>query len=214
MSNIQPEKSALVATLSETLPVKNAVSKPRGRPRSELAAVAVLDAAYRLTATQGLKGATMQAIAFESGVSKMTIYRWWEGRLELLIDAYLRQATLMLPITSDLSADQAILEHALRYLDALKGDLGRVQLAVLGGCLMENGNSEEFVKRYLDIRRKLGVCVISRGQCSGCIASKRPAEALYDQIYGTIFYRFQFGLNGLDKDFVVDLISSSFSDRV
>lgn len=193
--------------------MQSAVSKPRGRPRSELATVAVLDAAYRLTAAQGLKGATMQAIALESGVSKMTIYKWWEGRLQLLIDAYLRQATLMLPIAGDVPADQAIREHALRYLDALQGDLGRVQLAVLGDCLTENGNSEEFVKRYLEVRRNLGVRVIRRGQLDGCIASNRSARALYDQIYGTIFYRFQFGLKGLNKDFVVGLVDASFAGR-
>lgn len=183
----------------------------RGRPRSEVAATAVLDAAYRLSAAEGLRGATIQAIAAESGVSKMTIYKWWEGRLQLLIDAYMRQATVMLPLSETLSPPEAIHAHVQQYLVALRGDLGRVQLAVLAECMAETGNSEVFVARYLSVRRKLGVRVIRRGQRDGSIASPRPAEALYDQIYGTIFYRFQFGLKGLDKGFVQALVDTAFA---
>ncbi|MGJ7519325.1 TetR/AcrR family transcriptional regulator C-terminal ligand-binding domain-containing protein [Variovorax sp. LT1P1] len=183
----------------------------RGRPRSDAATAAVLDAAYRLSATEGLRGATIQAIAAESGVSKMTIYKWWEGRLQLLIDAYMRQATVMLPLSETLPPPKAIHAHVQQYLVALRGDLGRVQLAVLAECMAETGNSEVFVARYLSVRRALGVRVIRRGQRDGSIASPRPAEALYDQIYGTIFYRFQFGLKGLDKGFVQSLVDTAFA---
>ena len=194
-----------------TLPPADDAPRRRGRPRSDAATSAVLDAAYRLSATEGLRGATIQAIAAESGVSKMTIYKWWEGRLQLLIDAYMRQATVMLPLSEALPPLEAIHAHVQQYLVALRGDLGRVQLAVLAECMAETGTSEVFVARYLSVRRTLGVRVIRRGQRDGSIASTRPAEALYDQIYGTIFYRFQFGLKGLDKAFVQSLVDAAFA---
>jgi len=187
------------------------VPRPRGRPRSEVASTAVLDAAYRLCAAEGLRGATMQAIAAESGVSKMTIYKWWNARLPLLIDAFLRQTTVVLPLSTTEPPAAAIGAHALRYVAALRGDLGRVQLAVLAECMAETGSSALFVERYLSIRRQLGVGVIRRGQRDGSIRATRPAAALYDQIYGTIFYRFQFGLAGLDKAFVRALVESTFA---
>lgn len=183
----------------------------RGRPRSEAAAIAVLDAAYRLSATEGLRGATIQAIAAASGVSKMTIYKWWEGRLPLLVDAYMRQATALLPLSQALPPAEAIHAHAQQYLLALRGELGRVQMAVLAECMAETGSSALFVGRYLRVRRQLGVRVIRRGQRDGGIASRRPAEALYDQIYGTIFYRFQFGFRGLDRAFVTALVDATFA---
>ena len=185
-------------------------AKRRGRPRSEEAATAILDAAYRLSAAEGLKGATMQAIALETGVSKMTIYKWWGNRLHLLIDAFLRQTTMVLPISETDSPTDAIHAHAARYVVALHGDLGRVQMAVLAECMGETGNADLFVERYLSIRRKLGTSVIKRGQKDGSIRSTRPAEQLYDQIYGSIFYRFLFGLKGLDKPFVRSLIDITF----
>ena len=185
----------------------NAPRRP-GRPRSESAALAVLDAAYRLTAEAGLKAATMQAIAAASGVSRMTIYKWWASRLHLLIDAYLRQATLLLPISETEPPAEAIRTHAVHYLAALQGDLGRVQMAVLAECLAETGDSRSFVDRYLSIRRALGLQVIRCGQRDGSITVQATAEMLYDQIYGTIFYRYQFGLPGLDQAFVDQLVGS------
>lgn len=179
-----------------------------GRPRSEIATAAVLDAAYRLSAAFGLRGASIQAIADESGVSKMTIYKWWPSRLHLLIDAYLRQATVLLPLSETVPPLKAIRAHVVRYLAALQGDFGRVQLAVQAECIAEHGNSDLFVERYLRIRRDLGIMVIRRGQSDGTITANRSAEALYDQIYGTIFYRCQFGLNGLDHAFVKTLVDS------
>ena len=191
--------------MSDTKPIR------RGRPRSVETEDAILASAYRMMAEQGLAAATIDAIARESGVSKMTIYKWWEGRLQLLIDAYMRQATVMLPLSETLPPPEAIHAHVQQYLVALRGDLGRVQLAVLAECMAETGNSELFVARYLSVRRQLGVRVIRRGQRDGSIASQRPAEALYDQIYGTIFYRFQFGLKGLDKGFVQALVDAAFA---
>ncbi|WP_229722303.1 TetR/AcrR family transcriptional regulator [Xylophilus rhododendri] len=183
-----------------------------GRPRSEAATAAVLEAAWRLCATQGLRGATMQAIAAESGVSKMTVYKWWDSRLALLIDAFLQQATAVLPLSRTDPPAEAIEAHALRYLAALQGDLGRVQLAVLAECMAETGSSALFVERYLSIRRRLGLAVIRRGQREGGIRGDRPAEALYDQIYGTVFYRFQFGLQALNPAFVRALVRETLRE--
>lgn len=185
-----------------------AAPRRAGRPRSDAAATAVLDAAYRLSAELGLRGTGMQAIATASGVSKMTIYKWWPSRLHLLIDAYLRQATALLPLSETEPPLAAIRAHALRYVAALQGDLGRVQLAVLAECLAEHGNADLFVERYLRLRRDLGVRVIRRGQQDGSIGTGRSAQALYDQIYGTIFYRCQFGLKGLNRAFVKSLVDA------
>lgn len=187
------------------------VRRRPGRPRSEGATVAVLEAAYRLGASLGLKGATLQAISDDTGVSKMTIYKWWGNRLQLLIDAYLRQASAALPISDTEPPVQAMQAHAARYVEALQGDLGRFQLAVLAECLAETGSSALFVERYLSVRRGLGLGVIRRGQADGSITAARPAEDLYDQIYGTIFYRFQFGLPGLDKAFVHELVRTTLA---
>lgn len=201
---------AMVRSPHVQAPFSGAAPRGRGRPRSEAAAIAVLEAAYRLSARDGLRGASIQAIADESKVSKVTIYKWWGSRLALLIDAFLRQTLLVLPLSEEDPPVVAVREHALRYVAALRGELGRVMMAVIAECMSESGNSALFVERYLAVRRQVGMRVIRRGQRDRSIASLRSASVLWDQIYGTIFYRYMFGLGPLDKKFVHELVASTF----
>ena len=67
----------------------DAATTRRGRPRSVETTNAILESAYTLMATMGLAATTIDAIAKDSNVSKMTIYKWWPSREALLIDAFL-----------------------------------------------------------------------------------------------------------------------------
>lgn len=202
-----------LSTAADAQAESEPTTKRRGRPRSDEATTAVLAAAYRLTAELGLRGATIDAIAAESGVSKMTIYKWWSGRTLLLIDAFLEHATQLLPLLEHIDPVQAITLHATRYVTALKGEFGDVQRAVIAECMTENGGATLFFERYLRSRRKLGSDIIERGQRAGLINASQSAEALYDQIYGAIFYRFLFGLPKLDKAFVKTLVASTLNPQ-
>ena len=170
------------------------------------------EAAYQIVAEAGLKGATMDAITARSGVSKMTIYKWWGGRLPLLIDAFLRESNLLLPLSESDTPIKALQNHARRYITALEGDLGRVMRAVIAECMAETGDAALLYERYLIERRELGLNVIRRGQNDGLIASTRPPEMLYDQIYGTIFYRFLFRMPGLNRRFAAALVDSTLGE--
>ena len=77
----------------------DAATTRRGRPRSVETTNAILESAYALMATTGLAATTIDAIARDSNVSKMTIYKWWPSREALLIDAFLNQASMMLPLS-------------------------------------------------------------------------------------------------------------------
>src|SRR5213595_2934911 len=59
----------------------------RGRPRSEKAHKAILDAAAELLLAQGLEAVSMDDVAERAGVSKATIYRWWPTKETLALEA-------------------------------------------------------------------------------------------------------------------------------
>src|ERR1039458_1340509 len=59
----------------------------RGRPRSERARKAILEAAAELLLARGLSAVSMDAVAEQAGVSKATIYRWWPTKETLALDA-------------------------------------------------------------------------------------------------------------------------------
>jgi AcrR family transcriptional regulator len=64
----------------------------RGRPRSEKARAAILEAAVELLLDQGIARMSMDAVAEQAGVSKATIYRWWKSKESLALDALLEWA--------------------------------------------------------------------------------------------------------------------------
>ncbi|WP_398482645.1 TetR/AcrR family transcriptional regulator [Tardiphaga sp.] len=183
----------------------------RGRPRSVETEEAILDSAYRMMAIDGLTAATIDAIARESGVSKMTIYKWWPSREALLIDAFLKQAASMLPIPESGDAIARISRHAAAYAAALSGEFGKVQLAVIAECIARTGSARMFSERYLGARRDITVAIIKAGQKDGCVTSPEPATDLYDRIYGTLFYQDAFGFRAVTADHARKLVKSVLS---
>ncbi|WGD53708.1 TetR/AcrR family transcriptional regulator C-terminal ligand-binding domain-containing protein [Bradyrhizobium sp. CB1650] len=168
----------------------------RGRPRSVETTNAILDSAYTLMAATGLAATTIDAVARHSSVSKMTIYKWWPSREALLIDAFLHHAAQMLPLPPATSGTPVARtrRHAAAYAEALQGEFGKVQLAVISECISKTGSAELFYARYLQFRRDALVEMIAAGQADGSILADGPAEDLYDAIYGSLFYRYIFGI--------------------
>lgn len=180
----------------------------RGRPRSVQTEEAILDSAYRLMAADGLVAATIDSIARDCGVSKMTIYKWWPSREALLIDAFLRQAASMLPIPDSGDAVARISRHASAYAVALSGSFGKVQLAVIAECIARTGSALIFSDRYLSSRRDVVVKIIKAGQQDGSVTSTEPAGDLYDRIYGTLFYQDAFGFRIVAADHARKLVKT------
>ena len=64
-----------------------------GRPRSERARAATLEAAGELLDERGLAALSVDAIATRAGVSKATIYRWWPSKGAVVMDAFLERTS-------------------------------------------------------------------------------------------------------------------------
>ncbi len=158
---------------------------------------AILKGTYRLMATKGLSATTYERVAAATGVSKMTIYKWWPTREALLVDAFLDEARSFLPLPARGHPVSIVRAHAASYVAALNGAFGRVQLAVVAECIGTTGTAVTFGERYLGERRAAGVAVLKRAQKEGCIRATDPPADLYDMIYGTLFYQSTFGLKRL-----------------
>ena len=63
-------------------------SASAGRPRSEEAHQAILDATLALLAEVGFSALTVEGVAGRAGVGKATIYRRWPSKLPLVIEAF------------------------------------------------------------------------------------------------------------------------------
>ena len=66
---------------------ERAPARGRGRPRSEQAHRAIVEATLTLLDEGGYTALTIEAVAERAGVGKTTIYRRWPSKLELVIEA-------------------------------------------------------------------------------------------------------------------------------
>src|SRR5260221_11019214 len=82
----------------------------RGRPRSEPAHRALLDAVLREFVARGYEAMSLEAIAASAGVSKITLYRRWDSKLALV-----REVLQSLSDETPME-DQGSLEEDLRML--------------------------------------------------------------------------------------------------
>ena len=60
----------------------------RRNPQTE---EAILEAAEAIMAEEGIAGFSIEAVAKRARAGKPTIYKWWPGKTELLLDVYHRQ---------------------------------------------------------------------------------------------------------------------------
>src|SRR5215208_654325 len=71
------------------VPRKRPTTKTVGRPRSSASRSAILKAAYQILRESGFAGFTVEGVAARAGAGKATIYRWWQTKGTLAIEAFL-----------------------------------------------------------------------------------------------------------------------------
>ncbi len=98
-----------------------------GRPRSEQAEQAIIDAALELFGERGVDGVCVEAVAARAGVGKATIYRRWSTKEDLLL---------------------AALGSLKRPLPAPRGASVREDLAELLEVLLRDANDPRYVRQF------------------------------------------------------------------
>lgn len=78
-----------LATPAEDDASADAVAPRRGRPRDPERDTAILDAALELLVTDGYDLLTIERVATAAGASKATVYRRWDSKHALVLDALL-----------------------------------------------------------------------------------------------------------------------------
>jgi AcrR family transcriptional regulator len=180
--------------------------------RSEQARQAVLEAADGLLVERGFGGVTIEGIAASAGVAKQTIYRWWGTKTEILLDAFLEDATECLtpPDHGDLARDlRAYLRQLADFLSA--SDAGAVFRALLGQAQHDPAFGAVLRSRYLDEQRRRDRLPLERAAERGQLPDGVDQEAEVDQLVGPIFYRVLVTGDPVDQAFTDRLVDGFLS---
>ncbi|MGH3156783.1 MAG: TetR/AcrR family transcriptional regulator [Streptosporangiaceae bacterium] len=160
-----------------------------GRPRSERARLAIMEAAADLLIEGGLSAATIEAIAARACVSKVTIYKWWPTRGAVAIDAYFHRYRLTITFedTGDVTHDLAVQIEALA--DAFRDRAGEVMAELIGQAQSDVALAEVLRDRWFQPRREMAGAVLQRGIDRGQIRPDADIEIVLDQLYAPLYYR-------------------------
>jgi rhodanese-related sulfurtransferase len=182
----------------------------RGRPRSERAHKAILEAAGELLLQSGLEAVAMDAIASRAGVSKATIYRWWPTKESLALDAIHNEWTAAHPERAGSGSLRVDLYSLLRPWIRLLNDrpYGPVVAAILAKVQTDARFAEEYRTRFLERRRDRAREIMQHAIESGEIAAGTNVELALDLLYGPVYHRLLHGHAPLDEPFLRGVVET------
>jgi AcrR family transcriptional regulator len=159
----------------------------RGRPRSEEADRAILEAALTLMARDGYARMSVDAVAAEAGVSKPTLYLRYPSKAALATAAlaHVREETAP-KRTGDTRADLvALLRHFRAGVERPHG------MAMVGTVLAEERHTPElfaeFQMRLVEPRRRMLSSVLVRAQARGELAADADLETAVNALVGSYY---------------------------
>ena len=180
----------------------------RGRPRSERARTAILEAASELLLARGLSAVSMDAVAERAGVSKATIYRWWPTKETLALDALYTEWAAARPHPRDTGSLRGDLLSLLRPWARLAGSrpYGRVVAALLTEAQTDPAFATEYRERFVEPRRQQAREIFRRAIERGEIPADTKVEVALDLLYGPLYHRLLHGHAPLNDRFVREVI--------
>ena len=159
---------------------------PIGRPRSDTARRAVLDAALAIAARDGYPAVTIKGIAQTAGVGRQTVYRWWPTRGAVLMEA-LGEIGEVLGLPTPTADPWADLRTFLDRTFAMAGTSPEVGVVLLGLTADAVADPELSVvlRQYIAGRRAM-----LRGLLERCGQDWYvPVDTVVDMVFGAMWYR-------------------------
>jgi AcrR family transcriptional regulator len=182
-------------------------ARPRrpGRPRSEQADRAIIDAALCVFAEHGVEGLCIEKVAAKAGVGKATIYRRWPGKEDLLLDAL---AALKTPLPEP--HGDSVREDLITLMQTMASDYADPRRAREFALLLGEGAKyprlmAKYTETVIEPRREVIRSVLRRGIASGELRPGVDVDVALFMLTGAVIAR------GKDQP---EAISASYAQRV
>ncbi|RZQ63427.1 TetR/AcrR family transcriptional regulator [Amycolatopsis suaedae] len=167
----------------------------RGRPRDPEADRAILDAAGEIFLERGVEGTSIEQVAKRAGVGKLTVYRRWPSKEDLIAQAVETLVTEEIPWPSpEQIASRSPYELVEQGLDATARAAASPRLRALvarvfGSSVSHPALMEIYWRGYILPRRELTRALLARAQEEGSVAPDADLDALTDMLAGATTYR-------------------------
>jgi AcrR family transcriptional regulator len=162
----------------------NTTGSSAGRPRSEEAHQAILDATLELLVEVGFSALTVEGVANRAGVGKATIYRRWTSKLPLIVEAFGQLPGFEDRDTGNLADD--LKQMLRRYLEVFNSTALSAVLPSLAGERFHNAELSVLFEPVTMSRRRPLIVAFERAKERGEIADDIDLELASDLVVGPI----------------------------
>jgi AcrR family transcriptional regulator len=167
---------------------------PRGRPRSDRAHRAILDAFLTHLIKEGFADLRLEHVAADAGVGKATIYRRWPSKEALALDLLMQLAAPHIAIedVGDTRAELlASVTNAMRAVT--ETPFGPVIRALLSQIAINPALGDPFRASVVQGRRDEVARVIARGISRGDLRADADVDVATELLVGPVYFRLMFG---------------------
>jgi AcrR family transcriptional regulator len=176
-----------------------------GRPRSTVTRDAILQAVAALLEEGGYPAVSIEAVAQRAGVGKQSIYRWWPGKADLVLEHLVAFAQTVRPPDRGSLADD--LKELLTWsFRTLSGGLGPIMGALMAEAQVDRRFGKAFYDQLIAGRRQALKGLLERGRARRELPADADLDTMVDMIYGAMWYRLLLGHEKLNADFAARLI--------
>lgn len=147
-----------------------------------------------------LQKLSIEGIARQAGVSKMTIYRWWPNKAALVIDSFIENHIARTPLSKEGPAVDALRAHLVTLTQVYAGPEGRLVAQLLGECQFDPATLDAFKTNFWRGRQEAVNELIERGKADGEFREEIPTHTIADLLYAPIYFRLLLQTGELDVD--------------
>ncbi len=184
-------------------------SPRRGRPRSERAHRAILEAARDLIEADGFAGLRLEHVAARAGVGKATIYRHFTTKEALALELLMELASPHIAVEDVGDTRAELLASVTQPMRALTDSpFGPVVRALLSQIAINPALGDPFRRSVVQARRDEIALVVRRGIDRGDLRPDADPALATELLVGPVYFRLMFG-GKLDQGFaerVVDAV--------
>lgn len=164
----------------------------------------ILNSTIEVLTLSGYSSLTIEAIASHAGVGKTTIYRWWDSKAHLVLDAFLMTTASNFQFDMEKSVRHNFEQQLINLSVVFNTKLGRSMLSII----VENKEiAEKFYTSYLQLRRKDATDFIQSAIKKKEVRSDVNINIVLDMLFGPIYFRTLIFNQEPDHHFVSELVN-------
>lgn len=160
-----------------------------GRPRCEETCGAIREAALKVLEERGFMGLTIEEVAARAGAGKATVYRWWSGKGELIVDAFFAKVAPQLGFKDTGSLRGDFTQQMRLLVNQMRGPNGKVLAALIAGAQMDEALADAVRTRWITLRRAEGRKAVDRAVSRGELPKDVDVHFLFDLLYSPLYFR-------------------------